>query len=267
MKKFLVSASVISFVLVILLLGITVASAITIVVDGNREALWDGSGGQTPGSQTDTNESDINDDVDIKTFQWTNDTSNFYFLIEVYSPPPLMNDLAPIDICMDTDNDPSTDIPSSNSTQRDRCSYSTGVSGIDTVIEAYVTNGGTDKNAVVYDVTQDPRVYKGNGTLGYDQSASVPVVEIAAPLNLLGYGPGNCPSSIPIVVYYDGGQTNPDDNFPNSGSYSINCGSPTAVTVNRMKASSSTPGWAPFLAVFGLLGVGALGLVTLRKRA
>src|SRR5690554_1556469 len=49
----------------IFVLSTTVAHAITIVVDGDRDDLWDGDGaGQTPGIITDPNEPDIVDNVD-----------------------------------------------------------------------------------------------------------------------------------------------------------------------------------------------------------
>jgi MYXO-CTERM domain-containing protein len=250
--------------LVVALSSAVTAFAITITVDGDREAAWSGSGGQTPGTATDPNEGSINDNVDIETFQWTNDTTNFYFLVDVQAAAPLMPALAVVDICLDTDNSTSTDIPSSNAIQRDRCSYGTGVSGIDTVVEAYRLGSGTQL-VDVYDVTQDPPAVLGSGTLGYNPSATTPVVEISAALSTLGYGPGSCPGSIPMVVYYDGGDTNPDDNLPDSGTTNISCGSPTAVTLSAVGAQA---GPTVLIGVaFGLVGLVALGaLVVVRRR-
>ncbi len=242
--------------LIIALLSAVAVSAITITVDGSRESAWDGGG-----SFSDGNEGNINDNVDIATFQWTNDTSNFYFLVAVQGPPPLMPDDAPIDVCLDTDNNLSTNIPASNTIQRNRCSYNTGVSGIDTVVRA--TNSYGMLHLRVFDVTQDRVVLKGTGTLGYNQYASNPVIEMGVPLNLLGYGSGVCPSTIPLVVYYDGGDTNPDDNLPDSGSIDINCDPPTAVTVSSFKTASG-PGEniLPVLGlVAGLLVAGAVVVI------
>ena len=220
------------------LLTTVVVVAITIIVDGNREAAWSGSGGQTPGSVTDSAEASIIDSVDIEVVQWTNDQTNFYFLIDVYAAAPLMPDVAPINICLDTDNNLATDIPVTNTIQRNRCSYGTGVSGIDTVVEVYrIADLGDFTN--IFDVTTEPRTNLGAGTLGYNPSATTPVIEISAPVALLGFGPGNCPASIPMVVYYEGGDADPDDNLPNSGSTTISCGSPTAITLENLSARSS----------------------------
>ncbi len=260
--RLLWKAGVIAIVLALLMVG--VVYAITIVVDGDREAAWSGSGGQTPGSAPDGNELGINDNVDMETFQWTNDTTNFYFLVDVYASAPLMPPLAVIDICLDTS--PSTDIPSTNTIQRNRCSYGTGVTGIDTVVEAYRLNNGT-KIVDVYDVTTDPPTFTGSGVLGYNPAATTPVVEMSVPLSLLGFNSGNCPSSIRTVVYYDGGDTNPDDNLPDSGSININCGGPTAITLSSLSAMSETGNSTSLiLLTVAVLGLGTLGFVTIRRR-
>ena len=239
-----------------------VVLAITIAVDGDREAAWSGSGGQTPGIAGDLNEGAISDNVDIEIFQWTNDQTDFYFLVDVWAAAPLMPALAPINICLDADNNLATDIPVSNAIQRNRCSYPTGVSGIDTVVEAYRLGNGS-LWVDVYNVAVDPQILLGAGTLGYNPSAATPVVEISVPVGLLGYGPGVCPATIPMVVYYDGGDTNPDDNLPDRGTASINCGLPTAVTFSVVDASSS---FAAPVALVALGLVGALGVVVLSRR-
>lgn len=247
--------AVLLMVILALVLGTVAVHAITIVVDGDRETAWDGVGATIPGLATDPNETGINDNVDIRNFRWTNDQTNFYFLVEVWGPPPLMPALAPIDICLDTDGLASTDIPITNSIQRDRCSYPTGVTGIDRVIEAYRLPSGL-RIVDVYNVTVDPPIFIGPGTLGYAPASPVPVVEISVPLSLFGYGAGNCPGSIPMVVYYDGGDTNPDDNLPDSGTTAIGCGGPTAVSLQSFSAANSSS-----LPVYGLMGFAALAMV------
>ncbi len=257
-------AGVIAIVLALLMVG--VAYAITIVVDGNREAAWNGSGGQIPGVITDTNEISITDNVDISYTQWTNDQTNFYWLIGVWAPPPLMPPLAVIDICLNKDNSVSTDIPVTNTVQRDRCSYSTGVSGIDTVVEAYILNNGTQV-VDVFNVTTFPKTFIGSGVLGYSQTTTTPVVEISVPLSVLGFSNTNCPATIPMVEYYDGGDTNPDDNLPNSGTVNINCGGPTAITLSSLSAKSETENTTGLvLLTVAVLGLGALGFVAIRRR-
>ena len=260
------TAIALAVALVAALILSSVAYAITIVVDGNREALWNGNGVQTPGTASDPNEPNINDNVDIMTFQWTNDQTNMYFLISTWAPP-LMPNLAPVDICLNTDNSASTNIPATNTIQRNRCSYGTGVNGIDTVAEGFRQNNVLFLN--VYNVTTDPPTLKGTGVLGYapvtNPTAPNPVVEMSVPLSLLGFGPGNCPATIPTVVYYDGGDTNPDDNLPDTGAININCGTPTAVTLNSLHAQPTTPPIVP-AALIGVSAVALIGVVLFARR-
>lgn len=246
--------------LIALVLGTAVVHAVTITVDGDQESVWLGGGPQTPGIITEGNEAPINDNVDIEIFRWTNDQTNIYFLVDVYAPAPLMPALAPIDICLDTDKDILTTIHPSLTIERNRCSYGTGVDGMDTIIEAYRLNSGA-LLIDVFDVTTNPKTYLGAGTLGYNPAATTPVVEMSVPLALLGYGPGNCPDEVPFVLYYDGGDTNPDDNLPNSGPDFIDCGNPTAVSLQSIDASTGSNSTVMAIAaalVLTLLGAGFL---------
>jgi hypothetical protein len=255
----------VTLVVILSLLMVGVAGAITIVVDGNQEAAWTtGVGAQVPGVATDLNEPAINDNVDIQTLRWTNDPTNFYFLVATWATPPLMPPLAPIDICLNTDNSGATDIPASNTIQRNRCSYGTGVTGIDTVVEAYRLNNGT-LLADVYDVTTATPTLVGTGVLGYNPAATTPVVEISVPLTSLGFGVGSCPATIPTVVYYDGGDTNPDDNLPDSGALNISCGDGTAVTLSSLQAQPTTSPVLP-VALVGVSAVALIGVIFLARR-
>src|SRR5690606_3655553 len=124
--------SIVICLLLIFVLSTTVAHAITIVVDGDREDLWDGDGaGQTPATILDPNEPGVPDNVDIKRFQFTNDKDNFYFLIETWTSPPSLDSSQYVEICLDTDNDSTTTIHSNHGTQINRCA---AVVGIDTVL-------------------------------------------------------------------------------------------------------------------------------------
>jgi hypothetical protein len=253
-------AVVIALIAALMLSGI--AYAITIQVDGNRESAWDGFGGQTPGKATDGDEGGINQNVDMKTFQWTNDGEYFYFLIDVWGPPPLMADTAPIDICLDSDKLTSTTIYTAGygTTYRDRCLY---VEGIDTVIEAAMDTFG-NKTVYAFDVTGSSKVPIGGGTLGYDTSAITPVVEISFPIANLGWW--SCPTDIPTVVYYDGGDTNPDDNLPNSGALLINCGTPTTVKLDSLQAQPTTSPVVPVVLI-GVSAVALIGVVFFTRRS
>ncbi|MDA0244835.1 MAG: hypothetical protein OT477_15560 [Chloroflexi bacterium] len=258
------------FALLIGLSMVTVVSAITIVVDGDRESVWiTGAGGQTPGvnAPADPNEAGIDDNVDIEWFRWTNDTTNFYFSIETYDPPTVEG---PVDICLDTDKNVATDIPVANGVQRNRCSYGTGVTGIDTVVRVTADGSGGVDLVRVFNVSVWPPTNLGAGTAGHVNPNFFPlppnpVLEIAVPLNLLGFNNATCTTGIPAVVYYDGGDTNPDDNLPDSGTVLVSCGAPTAVTLANANAQSQT-GYFIVLALVGVFGLGLLSFATVQKR-
>ncbi len=117
-------------------------------------------------------------------------------------------------------------------------------------------NGGFDAGEQVF---SDQAVSNGNNSLTINVPSSYATgTDVYARFRLCpntGAPPSGCNS--PVGETTSGGEV--EDYYWQFG--------PTAVTVGRMKASSSTPGWVPFLAAFGLLGVGALGLMAARKRA
>ena len=228
MKFFRKNKWALPLALVMAMLVVSVAMAITIVVDGDEEAVWtSGSGGQKPGSTTDPNESGITDNRDISHVYWTNDTTNFYFMIRTYATPSLGGFPAETDVyfCIDTDNDTSTGSSYAN------CN---NMPGIDRYIHV--------------EATDDPIVYGesfnvlGTGALGYNPTgATNPVIEVSVTNALLGLDSENCPQIMPMVVYFDNGTTDPDDNTPDSGSIDIGCGSPTAITLSNFEAKNNTP--------------------------
>src|SRR5690606_35439687 len=112
---------------------------------------------------------------------------------------------------LDTDNNAATTIHSDPELDvyRDRCG---DIAGIDVIIEAV-----REPSGLVVDIfdaktfSEGFMGYLGAGQLGYNPgSATTPVVEISVPLDKIGFA--NCTGTIPMVVYYDGGDTNPDDN-------------------------------------------------------
>ena len=97
-----------TFAIALLLAMATAVYAITIVVDGVKEATWDlGAPGQTPGSALDNNEVDVPDDSDIAEIKWTNDQNNLYILVDTVASP-VQNSSSTLLICIDSDADPST---------------------------------------------------------------------------------------------------------------------------------------------------------------
>ncbi len=225
--------------------------AITITVDGTRESAWDGSGGQTPGAQTDPNEGTVNDDVDIARVQWTNDTSNMYYLFEVQAPPVSTNTNTWQLICLDTDNNSST---GSDATSKyyDNCNNQVG---FDRFIHRYNYRG-----TWLVDVEDETGTYisGGDGTQG-----SGTVLEISAPVSVL-FG-GSCVGEMRTVFYFDGASTAADDNTPDSGVMTTNCGSPTAITLDSMHAASGALSLPLALAGAAFVLIAGAGLV-LRKR-
>ncbi|GAB4532830.1 MAG: hypothetical protein Fur0018_21690 [Anaerolineales bacterium] len=250
-KKLSFRATSLIVALVLALGSAVTAFAITIVVDGNQDAVWTtGSGGQTPGSGMDPDESSITNNVDISVVRWTNDSTNMYFEIETYANPPRLG-LAPfltqLYICIDSDNNLSTGSAYSN------CNGS----GFDRYI--YVLGN------IQVQVQDQTFTQIGTGTLGYNASAATPVIEISVALSDLGFGPGNCPATIPVAVYYDNGSSDPDDHTPDVGTMNIGCGSPTAITLSTLSAASGTPYLPLALAGAAFVLVAGAGLA-LRKR-
>ena len=112
MNKVMKSRKYVVFLLLLLamVVGTAVVHAITIVVDGVREAVWDtGSGVQLPGIQNDINEVDITDGYDIEQFLWTNDQDNMYFLMQTFATTIWTGTPIPtLVVCIDTDNNTTT---------------------------------------------------------------------------------------------------------------------------------------------------------------
>lgn len=222
------------FVLTILfsLMTVIVAYALTITVDGviNPATEWDGSGSSKP----DPSSPQIPDDVDMKTLWYTNNLVDMFFLIETYAPPRLEDSgtgsPTRIYICIDIDDTIGTGISYVN------CS---GMSGIDRIVFIDGTS-----NPVILD---DSLAQVGTGTMAFNQ-----VIEISVPFAALGIaGSADCIQDMPAAVYYDNGQSPPDDQLEDV----VGCGSPTAVELVSIEASTNTA------VPFALLGVALILLV------
>ena len=235
-----------SLILTLMMTGIV--QAITIVVDGTKEAVWDtGSGGQTPGSQSDVNEGTITDGYDIEEFKWTNDTTNMYFLMDTYATTIWTGTPAPtLVICIDVDNNTGTGGSYAN------CNNMTGIdrSIIVTRFGAEVYNG--DPNTGTYvDVATSAR--------------SGDITEVGVELADLGIpGTFTCSQGMPTAVYFDNGITDPDDNTPDSGTISIGCGAPTAVTISKIGAQALGYQWT--IAAAGTISLVGAGVIFVHKR-
>lgn len=228
-----------------LVLGTAVVHAITIVVDGVKEAAWDGEGGQTPGIQEDVNEPEIADGRDIKEFRWTNDGEYMYFLMETYANTIWTGNPAPtLIICLDIDNNVSTGGTYGNCDDME---------GIDRSI--IVTRFGVE--ILDSDANTGINIETGNEQLG---RATV-YAEVAVELSTLGINAEVCNTGIRTAIYFDGGTTDPDDNLPDEGTFLMYCGAggpgdPTAVSLQSFTSVSSN------LPAVGLVGMLALVIVS-----
>jgi hypothetical protein len=219
------------------LLFSSIAYAISINVDGVREAAWNGSGGQTPGIFTDTDEITITNGYDIQRVQWTNDGTYMYFLLQTYTDTILDNFPVPtIYICLDTDNDAGTGGDYAN------CNNMTGIERT-IKIDRYVT-------AVYLDDPSGILIDEGN------RGTATDITEVAFTLSSLGFSSTSCPISITSAIYFDNGIGDPDDNVPNIGTLTLSCGSPTAVTLNSLQAQPASP-----VVPVALIGVSAIALL------
>jgi hypothetical protein len=203
------------------LLAVGTAFALTIVVDGVREAAWDAGAGD----QADPNEGPItNDGVDIVRFQWTNDTSNFYFLIDTatnteWDRPGSIDDPY-IWICVNNDNNTGT-----GATLPGNCLES----GYDRFIQI---EGPAPLTVTVYDQNF---ALVGNGTA----ATAGTITEVSINLADLGFDLNNC-GLAPMGIYLDGRTGDPDDNVTDIGDVPVTCGGPTAINLQSFHVTGQS---------------------------
>ncbi len=223
-----------------------VVYAITITVDGIKESAWDGQGSQTPGVIND----DLNDtspgSYDLKEFRFTNDTTNMYFLVET----------------ADTQN---WEGGTSNGTIRICIDYKTGGSttpgcsqGLGSNTDAFLACTPYLANCQIRRWNGSSFVLVSGGTRDVAYQESGAITEFA--VDIASLMEGTCYSSMNASVYYDNGDYPTEDFIPGSGSFTMSCGSPTAVRVAHM---GTRPSWPYFIALSGLLAGATL---ILRKR-
>lgn len=258
-------AAILLLLALMMVLGTAVVHAITIVIDGIEEAVWiSGSGGQTPGTATDSNEAPIPDDADIERVRYTNDQVYFYILIKTFGTPSRWDTVLAnrVDICMDTDNNTGTGGTYVN------CP---GMSGIDRTIRITpyfsLNTFQTELQFLVYNGIFVNPVAGGNSEPpNVELATQGDITEMRLTLASLGLNSAAaCSGQVNINVYFDGGTTDPDDNLPDSGAFPANCGSPTAVTLQSITTSSS-PVAALSVAAVLMLAVVSAGFVLYRRQ-
>jgi hypothetical protein len=248
MKPFYKILSLASIITLILLMAIvSTALAITITVDGSRESAWDGGG-----TQSDPNEAAVtNDGVDLVRVQWTNDTSNMYFLFETYA---ITNwNRTPqrpyIWMCMNTDNNTST-----GSTFPGVCPGS----GYDRYV---LIEGPTPLSVTVYD-----ELFGVIGAATSVVATSGAITELSIDNASLGFTSTNCGLASSSVLM-DGRTNDPDDNVRDTEDIPLTCGDPTAISMSSFYATAHNPAGTTIVAVLVLLGaVTSVGIVWRRRR-
>jgi len=240
----------------------SVVYAITITVDGNGSD-W---GANPPTSATDNDEGSIaQQGADIHYVYETADATKLYFRVDTYGNQTWQTVGGGdhwVMICLNTDNSTSTGVGGG--------SNCLGMSGIDYRIKLQGSGGSIALKTLQY--------CTGDGTNGtcsnvsgavVDAAYATNVLEVSARLSDLGNLGSGCSSSstVPVAVYWDGGDDDPDDHVTDTGPFTITITCPTAVTLSEMSARAETNSLPvlPF-ATAGLVGVGALGVVTLARR-
>jgi hypothetical protein len=244
MKK--LSRAIVASVFLGLLL-ITTVFALTIVVDGIREAEW-----ASGGTISDGNEASIVDSVDVVTFQWTNDSNNFYFLVETAANTEWDRPSSPDDpymwFCINSDNNTSTGSSLPGVCQASGYDYYVNVEGPAPSIAVY------DANFVAVMATTQI------ATAGA-------ITEMSVDLAALGFDANNC-GLAPTGVYLDGRTTDPDDNVADGGDVPVTCGSPTAINLVALDGSgvdNSVIALVLFIGMLLVLGAATfLGIVRQR---
>lgn len=236
--------------LALLVLAIGVAYAYVITVDGNGSEWQAGSL-----ITTDGDEGTITDSWDFKDIYHTTDNTYMYWRFDSYSNSEWASvgiNARYVQICMNVDNNTGTGSTIGN------CN---NMQGVDRILQVYGPKSGNNLNVVLYDGSWN--VISATGLLAANQGS---VNEARVQLSDLGINP-NCSSSytMPWAMYWDNQVTDPDDNVPNAGTLTANINCPTAVTVSSMNAKADAP-MLPFAAA-GLLGMGALGLLIVSRRA
>lgn len=267
MKKFSSRKFVVLFILIgMLVMGTAVVHAITITIDGLKEAAWDNPSGQIPGSQTDLNEGDIDDRYDIAEIKWTNDSTggsapygNMYWLFETYanfdynfpaSEPLIL-------VCLDTDNN--------SLTGTDALGYCDDMLGVDRRIRIFPGLGSVQvQNGNGTGFTNIAQPVGGLRAVAYsdpggDGVADTPYIEAGFDLQSLGITDGStCINTMRASVYYDNGILDGEDQVTDSGSFQVSCGTPTAVNLQTFSAANNTS----TLPIIGISLLAVLALVS-----
>jgi hypothetical protein len=156
-------------------------------------------------------------------------------------------------ICLDTDNSTAT------GSSFDNCDGQVGVSmdGIDRYIQV---SGGPTLSIVIVDSAYSP--IPGAVT---SVATAGSITELSINNAALGLSAATCVGSFRGALYFDNQTTDPDDNVPDSGALIMNCGSPTAITLDSLQAQPTTSPILP-VALIGVSAAALIGVVYLTRR-
>jgi len=191
-----------------------------------------------------------------------------YFLVATYGNlninyPPLAPQII---ICIDVDNNTTTGTTPSG--------YCNDMPGVDRRITANLrlfTVAVERWTGATWAVVPQPgggmRAVAWDDTI-VDGIADLPYIEIGVDLQSLGItSSATCLSAMPTAIYYDNGMADPEDTVLDSGTFSIGCGTPTAVTLSEVDTQPAAYQWAALaVGAVSLVGVGAAVFFALRKR-
>jgi len=171
--------------------------AITIIVDGVREAAWSGGG-----SATDPDEAGItNNGVDLETIEWTNSTTDFYWLFNTYITTN-WNRIGPdpfVVLCIDNDNSDAT-------------GTSLFVPCPGAGYDRYITvEGPTPLTVTVFD---DDFTTVIPATVSV--ATATDITELSVDVTSLGLSSANC-GTMPVTVYMDDSTAKRVANPPQNG--------------------------------------------------
>lgn len=247
-----------------LMLGTAVVHAITIIIDGTKEAAWGGAMGQTPGSQTDPNEGAIDDRFDLSEVMWTNDSTGgiapygfMYWLFETYGnfDYNIVSNEPLILVCLDSDNNIGTGTAVSG--------YCNDMNGVDyririfpgtDLVQVQRWNGASFVNVAMPAGGLRDVAYADTDV---DLVADTQYIEAGFDLQSIGITNGaTCINSMVAAVYYDNGIIDGEDQVTDSGTFTVSCGSPTAVSLQSFSATNNNT------AVLSLAGALVLALVS-----
>jgi len=203
------------------------AYALTITVDG---AISDW--GATAPVATDLNESGIPDTWDISAVYQTSDSTFLYWRTDTFGNPTNWNPGYPYPymfICMNTDNNVGTGATIS------QCA---GMTGVDHILRLDGDGTSTPTTTLLGCAPGCSPVGAAVTNAAFANQYTEARVNLAA----MNITPGGCSGTRTIVaaVYFDNSDTPPDDNIPDTGTFSFNLPCPTAVGLAQVSARASS---------------------------